>query len=869
MLGASVALTLGIVALHYFLVRSFLGLPSSVAFLVFPIVFFSFSGGMPCGLVSAAIAFCYTLYAFSDPSQPLHYSDYDLRRLIIWGMVMPFLALMVGGMRRHHQRVLQKQLDEHDEANHIRKADILRIRSILNSAYDAFVAVDEQGSIIEWNMQAESSFGWKQNEVIGKKVVDVIIPKRYREEHQRGFKNFLQGGKGPILNRRLEMSAMHKIGFEVPVELVVTPVAIGNHFVFASFLRDISEKKQSENIQQLQLAVTRILNEVPRFADVSRRILESVCRILNWDVGILWIKDPQSGTLNLSSVWYPSSSISLGSFAESCRALVFGRGEGLAGKVYESGKTLWVAGKDYDPGAPRAIFAARSELHGAIAFPVMQESEIFGVLEFHSQGLWEVDEKLQGVMTDIGIQIGMYVERKKVEEELRNLYLQLESRVEERSHELAQKNYDLEREIEEHKRTKADLEHQKDKAEAASQAKTAFLANMSHEIRTPLGAVIGFSELLMNPEVSVSEKANFQAIIKRNGDVVCRVINDILDLSKVEAGKLTIEKTETSIQELLNDVSILLNLLATEKGIQFSLISEGGVPDLIETDPLRLRQILVNVVGNAIKFTQKGFVEVTVKKVSSSSSSEKIAFIIRDSGKGIAPEDAERIFEPFTQADASMTRKFGGSGLGLPLARRLVQLLGGSIEISRTEVGKGSIFTVTVETGARNGNIRLQSRPGSFAKAGATTEGAGKTSLRVVPDEIRLDGLKILLVEDAPDIQMLVSRMLRLGGAICDVADNGEQGVDRALRDDYDVLLVDLQMPIMDGYETIRTLRSRGYQRPVIALTAHALKEERIKCLESGFDDHLIKPVDRMRLFERLARYKKRAATALNLDFTV
>lgn len=855
------ALTIFFIALHYVLDQSTLWLFDPAAFVVLPIVFAAFTGGLRSSLISVAIAVFYLAYAFSIASALFRFRESDLRSLIIWGATLLVLALLVSGLRRRILTSLRKGIRDAEEAERVRRGDDRRLKSILNSAYDAFIAINEQGRIIEWNLQAESSLGWKRDEVIDKDLVDIVIPKRYRDEHLRGFRQFLDGGKGPILNKRIEISAMHKHGFEVPVELAVTPVAVGDHYVFGAILRDISEKRLSQKFQELQLSVTRILNEVHQFPEMARRILESICRIMNWDVGMLWVKDGEE--LAFSSIWFPSRSISLQSFAESCRSMTFKPGEGLAGKVLESGKTLWLSGKDYDPGLSRALFAARSELHGALAFPVVLDSSIYGVLEFHSQDFWDVDEKLLGIMADIGIQIGMYAERKKVEKELRDLYLQLENRVEERSRELAEKNQDLIREVEEHRRTRADLEQQKNRAEAASLAKTAFLANMSHEIRTPLGAVIGFSELLMNPDVSASEKVNFQAIIKRNGDVVCRVINDILDLSKVEAGKLTIEKTETSIHELLNDVSILLNLLASEKGIGFSLTSEGGIPDLIETDPLRLRQILVNVVGNAIKFTQKGFVEVTVKKIPGANGRDKIAFIIQDTGKGIAPEDAERIFEPFTQADASMTRKFGGSGLGLPLARRLAQLLGGSIEISRTEIGKGSVFTVTVDPGQAEGSIRLQSRPDRSAEF-------GKANLRVVPDPLRLDGLKILLVEDAPDIQMLVSRMLRLGGATCDVADNGALGVERAMNGDYDVLLVDLQMPIMDGYETVRTLRARGYRGQVIALTAHALKEERIKCLESGFDDHLIKPVDRIRLFERLVRCKRRGAfSPMNMDFSI
>jgi len=396
--------------------------------------------------------------------------------------------------------------------------------------------------------------------------------------------------------------------------------------------------------------------------------------------------------------------------------------------------------------------------------------------------------------------------------------------------------------ITKHKEAEEEFKLAKEAAEIANAAKTAFLANMSHEIRTPLGAVLGFSELLADQRLSSAERFSYVAAIKRNGDLLSNIINDILDLSKVEAGKLETERQDIPLADVLMDFTAILSLQAQEKGLRLTVSQDGSVPHHIRTDPLRLRQILINIVGNAIKFTQRGSVDVKIRSVLGTDGHAKISFAVKDTGLGVDPGKAAKLFEPFTQADASTKRKFGGTGLGLALSRRLANLLGGDVVLTASSLGVGSTFTITIDPGTM---------PTEF---GENVAKGDKSPVRAAAmGNVRLDGVTILLVDDAPDNQLLVGRYLKGAGAHVETACNGEEAIRKARGKPYDVLLMDLQMPIMDGYEATAALRKSGYDKPIVALTAHVLQEEMQRCLKSGFDDHVGKPIDRSALLESIA----------------
>lgn len=407
--------------------------------------------------------------------------------------------------------------------------------------------------------------------------------------------------------------------------------------------------------------------------------------------------------------------------------------------------------------------------------------------------------------------------------------------------ELHKQKKELKNQLETIAQLAADLKLSKDEADRANASKSEFLAHMSHEIRTPIGAVLGFADLMKNPANSAEQNKEYMSVIERNSQQLLRLIDDILDVSKVEAGKITIEVIEFSLAEMLTDFVAMMDIKAKAKGIDFRFTCSTLVPNLISSDPYRLRQILLNIVGNAIKFTEVGFVELCVSYDNST-----LDFMVTDTGAGISKEQETKLFQPFSQANNSTTRKYGGTGLGLVLSKSLAHFLGGNLEIRRSEVGVGSSFGIQVHSPLLPLAKLMNAQSLIVATAPAVETKSPTLNLR---------GLKVLIVEDNPDNQMLIAMYLRKSGAIVRSANDGAQGVELALTENFDILLMDIQMPVLDGHEATKKLRLSKYNKPIIALTANAMKEEREKCMQSGFTEFLTKPIQREQLIEMLAKW--------------
>ncbi|MES2964418.1 MAG: response regulator [Bdellovibrionota bacterium] len=401
--------------------------------------------------------------------------------------------------------------------------------------------------------------------------------------------------------------------------------------------------------------------------------------------------------------------------------------------------------------------------------------------------------------------------------------------------------------LSERKRYEDELEAAKISADAANAAKSQFLANMSHEMRTPLSAMLGFAELILSPGQPAAEKPRWAEKIVKNCQRLRVMIDEILDLSKVEAGKLQIDKGVFKLTDLVAQIQSMLSALASEKNIGLRFELKGAVPSEIDSDQVKLRHILVNIIGNAIKFSQLGEVRVVISMMNSDSLRPQLSFCVIDTGRGMTGEQVSHLFEPFTQVDNSMTRKIGGTGLGLTLARKFARALGGDVDLVKSDPSHGSTFEITIDPGDVSKSEPLASLETMFTPTPAPVASEKKIDLR---------GVKILVVEDSPENQFLMKRFLEFAGASIDVASNGEEGVEKALHNVYDLVLMDIQMPILDGYHATTRLRETGYDKPIVALTAHALKEEREKCMNLGFTGFLTKPIRKEDLLKEVDSFR-------------
>jgi PAS domain S-box-containing protein len=388
---------------------------------------------------------------------------------------------------------------------------------------------------------------------------------------------------------------------------------------------------------------------------------------------------------------------------------------------------------------------------------------------------------------------------------------------------------------------KVELGKAKEKAEAANQAKSDFLANMSHDIRTPMNAILGFTELLKRGYgKNEGDARKYLETIHSSGKHLLELINDILDLSKIEAGHLEVERIACSPYLIAAEVVNVLGARAREKGIALTLAVKGKIPETVESDPTCLRRIVTNLVGNAVKFTERGSVSV-VLHFQEEGSTPLLAIDVTDSGIGIAADKLDSMFDPFTQADSSVTRRFGGTGLGLTISRRFARALGGDIVVA-SEPGKGSTFMTTVETGSLNGIRMLGEKELASLDRSASAEQT-RWSFRPA---------RVLVVDDGPENRELLKLVLGDTGLRVSEAENGKIGVELARREAFDVILMDMQMPVMDGFTATRTLRTEGMKMPILALTANAMKGAEKQVMEAGCSGFLTKPINIDQLLQTL-----------------
>jgi len=385
----------------------------------------------------------------------------------------------------------------------------------------------------------------------------------------------------------------------------------------------------------------------------------------------------------------------------------------------------------------------------------------------------------------------------------------------------------------ERKRIEGELQAAKESALAASSAKSAFLARMSHEIRNPLTAIVNYAEILLEPDFDVGERRSALETIRRNGLHLLEVVNDVLDISKIESRAFDVERVECSPREVVSEVVEMFHVRAKAKGLNLTVDWRPGVPDRILSDPLRFKQILVNLISNAVKFTEHGEIRILAELLPASAIREPtLQVAVADTGIGISPAQRQRLFQAYQQSESSIARQFGGTGLGLAISRELARKLGGDISVESTP-GVGSTFIV-----------RIAARPAKTTAA--SSAGAAGSQSQHKAD---IHG-KLLLADDGPDNRRLIATLLQKAGATVDVVENGQQAVERALESlksgqPYDVILMDMVMPEKDGFAATRELRDAGYTRPIVALTANSGSGAKQECLSAGCDAFASKPIDR------------------------
>jgi PAS domain S-box-containing protein len=633
----------------------------------------------------------------------------------------------------------KRHLEHLLSANSLQKE---RLASVVDTALDAIVTIDERGSITSWNQAARKMFGYESEEVIGRNV-KMLMPEPYRREHDGYLQAYERTGIRKIIGIGREVTGQKKDGTVFPINLAVSEFWVEGERNFTGVIQDLTQRKRAE----AERAATETLLSV---AIKNAPITIYTC---DRDLRYTWIYGVPKSFIDIDFIGKTDAEVLEPS---SANALMDLKSRALTTGETQRG-TISVSSKD-------VIYT-----FDVSAEPKRNESG-------------EVD--------------GLIVAALDV----------------------------------------SNISEAKVRAESANKAKTDFLANISHEIRTPIGVIKGFAELLLDQEQKADARQMIGTII-RSSEQLMNILGQVLDLSKIEADHLDLEIIEFSLEELIDDLKSLLNFKAEQKGLRFQITVYGDCPTRLISDPTRLKQILVNLGSNAIKFAREGTVEMAFRCLDERNGlclSMEIA--VQDTGIGMTKEQQSRLFAPFMQADTSTTRRFGGTGLGLFISKRLARALGGDLNLVRSAPNQGSEFVLTINSRHRAETIRPK-----------------RTERETMPSSsMQLADTKILLAEDSPDNQTLVTRLLQKHGADIDIANNGLEAIDRVRYEKFDVILMDIQMPEADGFEATKRIREMGYTGPIVALTAHAMKEERERAMKLGFDGYVTKPVNRAELIRTI-----------------
>lgn len=598
-------------------------------------------------------------------------------------------------------------------------------------------------------------------------------------------------------------------------------LAIKNARLYRDAQAEIEQRRQAEREYRLLLNLTRAIADAETFDEAIIVSLRMICENMGLDYGEVWFPAEDGEALVLSNAFYAHDERMI-EFHRASQGVQFVPGEGIAGYVWLQKKPLWLPDIFADRRFVRKALAERAEITMAASIPVYTRDKVVSVIVLFNRESRPDGKKIIDLISSVATQLGHAFERKRAEIELLNYSDVLEEQVLQRT---------------------AELRIAKDQADAANRAKSDFLATVSHEIRTPLNGVLGLAALMQQTDLDSRQK-NYISKIQASGEILLANINDILDFSKIEAGKLTIESVEFDLHEIFQKISGLVGFRAQEKGLALSFQLAPEIPACLVGDPLRLEQVLLNLVGNAIKFTEKGQVMVSAQCTGKARRKTTISFSVEDTGIGMTPAQLDTLYQPFNQGDTSTSRKYGGTGLGLTISQRLVRSMGGEITAESVH-GRGSKFVFSLTLSHKSGARRRRSQPKVIVEAGAKS--------------VSLRGRRILLVEDNEINQMVAAEMLQGLGVEVTIAANGEQALKTIELLEFDAILMDIQMPGMDGFEVTRRIRNHARYAdpsfPIIAMTAYAMTGDRDKVLQAGMNDYIPKPVELAQMTAILVRW--------------
>ncbi|MCA9108745.1 MAG: response regulator [Planctomycetaceae bacterium] len=926
---------------------------------------------------------------------------------------------------------------------------------------DAFIIADQHGRVVDWSIQAQRLFGWTKEEARGQLLAQLIIPEEQRDAHWTGIENYRKNGEGSIVNRNVQVTALHRSGRKLAVELTVTPTRIGDQMFFCGVVRSRHDNRPRLKVEssrkrvidsRLFQQVTARWNAEDNFDAALKDCVDIMCSIGGWPVGHVLIRDLKANTLKSADIWHLSDSQRYHEIHEASRLHVFRKAEGFPGRIWAEGETVWSASIGEDPRFTQDDLHHLG-LHGVFGFPVIADGETVSVLEFFTIEQVAPDPQLLMQVGSLSSHLARTMERRRWEKERLQLAAIVDSSydaifskdingviltwnagaehvygytekeaigqpvsiifptgmtVEEEEIRDAMKTgrrltmFDttrrskdgreipvaitasplkdsqgrvvgssmIERDISERRNRERELKEAIQQAETANHMKSEFLANISHELRTPMNAIIGMLELALGEELEPVIE-DYLSTARESADTLRHLLNDLLDFSRMEAGRFELEDEPFSIREIVDSTMKIMSLRANEKGLELVGRVSQSIPGRVSGDGYRLRQILINLVNNAIKFTEQGEVAVLVECQKPATGLVHLKISVRDTGIGIAPEDRDKVFQPFTQLDATTTRQHSGTGLGLAICSELIHKMDGTMSLT-SQPGQGSVFSfevtlpivkltapestvvpdladlpvLVVDDNESNRTILEETltawkmRPTVLSdaqealevirKANHQGEGfelvivdalmpemdgftlieklheeginksaavlmlssadrqtfkdrcenipvdgflekpvsqsdmldavisvlRGTSHVREVADSIERTprSLKILLAEDTPANQKVVKAILDKRGHKVDIADNGREAIKFHQQSDFDLILMDVQMPTMDGLQATEAIRKMSDPEkskiPIIAMTAHARREDRQKCFQAGMDSYISKPLDARRLLK-------------------